>query len=134
MGDVLARIASDHLRDDPAVTLHRVLLEAEQASAATAREAAGVRQLGLRLVAFHMRAEDPFHSLGMAGAHRIPPGFRRSECLQMDIPDSLLVQCRGELRFENPGLRDWGTARMSISSPTRAPFSAPSTSAMVRPS
>ncbi len=55
------------------------------------------RQLRLRPVAGHVFAEDRFHALGMAGAHRVAAGLGGAEPLQMDVADALLVQPGSEL-------------------------------------
>ena len=112
----------------------RILLEAQQTHAPFARQHLRLCQFGLRAVRAHVFAEDRFHPFGMPGAHRVAARLRRAETLQMQIVDALLVQTRASWRLEKPGLRDCGTARTSISSPTRASRSVASTLSMVQPS
>lgn len=86
------------------MTVHWIVLEAQQADALAASQLGRIRQLGLRAVSFHVRTEDHLHSFRMAGAHSVPSRLRRAQCLQVDIPDALLIQCRRELALGKSGL------------------------------
>ena len=97
MHNGLLGLRRDHLGDEAAMTRHRIPLEAQQARTSLPRQHLRLRQLRLRAVRRHVLAEDRFHPLGMAGAHRIAPWLRRAQSLQMHIGDALLIQPGGKL-------------------------------------
>src|ERR1700733_11763934 len=93
----LTRLLSDHLRNKPAMTHHRVLLEAQQARTTLPCKQLRLRQLGLRAIRGHVLAEDHFHPLRMPGPHRVASWLRRAEAQQMHVGNARLVEPGSEL-------------------------------------
>jgi len=87
----LTGISRDHLGHDAPVTAGRVALEAQQTGPCFTRKCIHLGKFGLGAVGRHMLAEHAFHNLRMAGTHRVAPGLRCTESLQVDIRNALLI-------------------------------------------
>ena len=134
MDDALAGLGGDEVGDDGAVAEMRVALEAQQAGAMVARQGNRLGQGGERFVACHMGGEDRRHPGRIAGPCRIAACLGRAQALQMPVADPRRLGRPGQQLRGNPGLRERGTARTSISRSTLARPSAASTSGSVAPS
>ena len=103
-----------------AVAPDRVAFEAQQGARLLGGKLAHLRRGDDRFGEFELPGVDPLE-LGMAPlARRLAAFGRRAERLQMDIFDPRLGEPVREDVLREPGLRDSGTARTSISRSTPA--------------
>src|SRR5579872_6373730 len=104
MHDGLLRLLTDHLGDEAAVAVQRILLEAEQARAPLACQALGLRQLGLCAIRRHVLAEYRLHAFRMACTDGIASRLGCAQALEVHIGDALSIQSGGELTLRKAGL------------------------------